>query len=65
MFDSIEQAQAELDTWVELYNHERPRQGIGGVAPWERFRLAQPAPVEGYARPPNGAGSGPRPLPPR
>lgn len=48
VFDSIEQAQAELDVWVEHYNHQRPHQGIGMVPPFERFRLAQvePAPIE-------------------
>jgi hypothetical protein len=40
VFESIEHAQAELDIWVEHYNHDRPHQGIGMVAPWERFRLA-------------------------
>jgi hypothetical protein len=37
---SIEQAQAELDAWVESYNIERPHQGIGMVAPIKRFELA-------------------------
>lgn len=47
VFDSIEHAQAELDAWVEHYNHDRPHQSIGMVAPWERFRLAglEPAAV--------------------
>ena len=44
VFDSIEQAQAELDVWVEHYNHDRPHQGIGMVAPFERFRLAHAEP---------------------
>jgi Integrase core domain len=39
-FTSITEAQAELDGWVELYNHVRPHQGIGMVLPIERFRLA-------------------------
>ncbi|MGE0307903.1 MAG: IS481 family transposase [Acidimicrobiia bacterium] len=43
-FESIEDAQAQLDGWVELYNHVRPHQGIGMVPPIERFRLAAPAP---------------------
>jgi hypothetical protein len=42
VFDSIEQAQAELDAWVRYYNHERPHQSIGGLAPIERFKLAEP-----------------------
>ncbi len=45
VFDSIEHAQAELDAWVEHYNHDRPHQGIGMVAPWERFRLANTEPA--------------------
>jgi transposase InsO family protein len=44
VFDSIAQAQAELDVWVEHYNHDRPHQGIGMVPPVERFRLAQAEP---------------------
>ncbi len=46
VFDSIEDAQQQLDAWVEHYNHDRPHQGIGMVAPWERFRLAAVEPVE-------------------
>jgi transposase InsO family protein len=45
VFDSIEHAQAELDAWVEHYNHHRPHQGIGMVTPWERFRLAHIEPA--------------------
>ncbi len=44
IFDSIDEAQAQLDAWVRHYNVERPHQGIGMVAPIERFRLAQDAP---------------------
>ena len=40
IFTSIDDAQAQLDGWVELYNHDRPHQGIGMVPPVERFRLA-------------------------
>src|SRR4029079_6797259 len=40
VFDSIADAQAQLDRWVQSYNHERRHQGIGDVVPWERFRLA-------------------------
>jgi len=32
VFDSIEQAQAELDVWVRHYNHERPHQALGMVS---------------------------------
>jgi hypothetical protein len=44
-FASIDNAQAQLDAWVEIYNHDRPHQGIGMVAPWERFQLAAPEPA--------------------
>lgn len=44
-FASITDAQAQLDAWVQTYNRDRPHQGIGMVAPWERFRLAAPAPA--------------------
>jgi transposase InsO family protein len=40
-FDSIEQAQAELDAWVARYNTEREHQAIGDVPPARRFELAQ------------------------
>ena len=45
-FDSIDDAQAQLDAWVDHYNGDRPHQGIGMVAPIERFRLAQVEPLE-------------------
>ena len=41
VFDSIADAQEQLDRWVHSYNHERRHQGIGDVVPWERFRLAK------------------------
>ena len=40
VFASIDEAQAQLDTWVHEYNHDRPHQSIGRVPPFERFRLA-------------------------
>jgi transposase InsO family protein len=40
VFASIADAQAQLDAWVEHYNHDRPHQSLGMVAPWQRFRLA-------------------------
>ena len=40
VFESIEDAQTQLDGWVRHYNFERRHQGIGDVVPWERFRLA-------------------------
>lgn len=48
VFDSIDDAQVQLDGWVWHYNHQRPHQSIGRVPPFERFRLAepQPGPVE-------------------
>ena len=61
VFASIEEAQAALDAWVTHYNHERPHQSIGMVAPFERFRLADRHPVETEAQapaqivPPSGA----------
>jgi transposase InsO family protein len=45
-FVSIEDAQAQLDSWVRSYNFERPHQSLGMAVPWDRFRLAQPAPGE-------------------
>ena len=42
VFDSIDDAQAQLDAWVRHYNHERPHQSIGRVPPIERFQLAEP-----------------------
>jgi hypothetical protein len=46
VFESIADAQEQLDRWVHEYNHERRHQGIGDVVPWERFRLANNEPVE-------------------
>jgi transposase InsO family protein len=56
VFDSIEDAQAQLDVWVEHYNHERPHQSLGMMTPWDRFKLARhepaaPQPVEPSADP--------------
>jgi transposase InsO family protein len=45
-FASIVEAQAALDAWVVHYNTVRPHQGIGMVAPVQRFRLAVPDPLE-------------------
>jgi hypothetical protein len=44
VFTDLDDAQARLDTWVHGYNHDRPHQAIGRVAPFERFRLAEPKP---------------------
>jgi transposase InsO family protein len=46
VFVDLDQAQAALDAWVHHYNHERPHQGIGMVVPFERFRLADPEPLD-------------------
>src|SRR6266487_5124409 len=43
-FSSIQTAQAELDRWVEGYNHEREHQAIGDVPPIKRFELLAQAP---------------------
>lgn len=49
VFASIADAQAQLDAWVGEYNHDRPHQSIGMVAPWERFRLGASEPAEAPA----------------
>jgi hypothetical protein len=40
VFADLDTAQTAVDAWVWHYNHDRPHQGIGMVAPFERFRLA-------------------------
>ena len=50
VFESIADAQAQLDAWVHDYNHDRRHQGIGDVVPWERFRLAGRDGVEPVVR---------------
>jgi transposase InsO family protein len=45
-FESLSEAQSELDGWVEHYNTLRPHQGIGMVPPVRRFELAVSTPVE-------------------
>jgi transposase InsO family protein len=45
-FETIEQAQHELDAWVSHYNHHREHQGIGDVPPIRRFELAGTAPFD-------------------
>jgi transposase InsO family protein len=42
VFESVEDAQIAVDNWAYHYNHHRPHQGIGDVAPIERFKLASP-----------------------
>jgi len=46
VFDSVADAQEQLDRWVHEYNFERRHQGIGDVVPWERFRLAVSEPAD-------------------
>ena len=46
VFESVADAQTQLDVWVHEYNHDRRHQGIGDVVPWERFRLAASEPAE-------------------
>lgn len=60
-FASLEQAQAELDTWVEEYNAERPHQSLGMASPGARFALAaKAAPQEPEATPQETAEADPR-----
>jgi hypothetical protein len=40
VFDSIADAQAQLDIWVRYYNFERAHQSLGMAVPWDRFKLA-------------------------
>jgi transposase InsO family protein len=46
VFADLDDAQARIDAWVHEYNHDRPHQGIGMVAPFERFRLADTEPFD-------------------
>lgn len=64
VFDSIADAQAQLDAWVEHYNEVREHQSIGNVAPVRRFELRtitadtpQSAPTAGEADPAGGLGA--------
>lgn len=45
-FETIVQAQAALDAWVNDYNINREHQAIGDVAPIRRFELARSASFE-------------------
>ena len=42
VFASLAAAQAELDEWVEEYNHRRPHQAIDMATPAERFLREDP-----------------------
>jgi transposase InsO family protein len=46
VFATVDDAQAQLDAWVEHYNRQRPHQALGGAVPWSRFQLARPPAVE-------------------
>ena len=39
VFESIADAQTQIDGWVRHYNFQRRHQGIGDVVPWDRFAL--------------------------
>lgn len=45
-FDTIDEAQGALDSWVVDYNNEREHQSLGDVPPIRRFELAQSASLE-------------------
>lgn len=45
VFTDLVHAQAELDAWVEDYNHHRPHQALNMAAPADRFLQPAPAPV--------------------
>jgi transposase InsO family protein len=60
IFDSIEDAQAQIDAWVREYNSIREHQSLGDRPPAERFAMARPKAFEPPADPPPTA---PGPLP--
>jgi hypothetical protein len=43
VFASLDDAQTQLDVWVDHYNGVRPHQALGGAVPWARFQLARSA----------------------
>jgi transposase InsO family protein len=45
VFADLAAAQAELNTWVEFYNHDRPHQSLAMATPADRFIRPEPAPV--------------------
>jgi transposase InsO family protein len=59
VFDSIADAQAQLDAWVRHYNYERPHQSLAMVPPWERFKLAGERPAMKEHDNPEPVSSGP------
>jgi transposase InsO family protein len=46
VFDSVEEAQAAIDAWVDDDNHTREHQSLGNRPPIARFALARRQPVE-------------------
>ena len=63
-FADLATAEAAIDAWVEHYNHQRPHQGIGMVAPIRRFELAALSDREALAPPPRPAEPEPELEPP-
>lgn len=55
-FDDLESAQAELDAWVEDYNHKRPHQALDMATPTSRFMAEDPAPVSSLRSPVSAGG---------
>ncbi|HQZ11206.1 MAG: IS481 family transposase [Ilumatobacteraceae bacterium] len=51
VFADIADAQAQLDVWVEHYNHVRPHQSLGMATPWDRFKLARNEPARPAVEP--------------
>jgi hypothetical protein len=49
--DDLAELQAQLDAFVDYYNHERPHRGIGRVTPIERWAATPPAINLGTALP--------------
>ena len=45
VFASLKTAQAELDAWVQEYNHQRPHQALDMSTPADRFLRPDPATV--------------------
>jgi hypothetical protein len=64
VFATLAAAQAELDEWVEDYNHRRPHQALDMAVPADRFHRTEPAPVTPLrttirtSRPEHGRGDG-------
>lgn len=51
IFESIEDAQAQIDAWVHEYNSEREHQSLGNRPPAERFALARSEGLEAPCEP--------------